>query len=403
MKATILALLLTINFSLSAATLSSHWYDLTEDTSKRVDSRESEVDEFVDSLHNLTNSSIPTAHSEFDKSDKKWQLSQFKTVLAIGLSGKIGLKSWGGEKAVELGWAPRSSETKRLLEKNDNDSTQTIKVSEDMELTDLEAQLSPILDELEGSGKLKSRQALDKFLEKPLKDFLEISKALSQTEEYKWRPAKLRLDLNLGASKKLTGTFVKAGVDIRVRLEWTRSKSSKAALQKSSSAVNMKIVKTMNKLSKYVSSNVDQDARKMKLKLKKFKVGVGIGAKKTFGVINYDTSIIPQVYYKKFEVAKSLPQDSVDEEIPFLVENEDKWLFSRRYKVKKYRIRKALRKSLKFGKYWQGKLAKSKYKKRKWGVKSFKTSYAFSLSGKVGATTLKAKPVLELEFANTNF
>ena len=94
----------------------------------------------------------------------------------------------------------------------------------------------------------------------------------------------------------------------------------------------------------------------------------------------------------------------LDGDIEFTHQVEDKiWPFTKKkiVKLSKRKIKKGIKKAIRFGHYF-GEKIKDK-EGSKWGVKTMKTLYAFSLKGKSGVVTIKGEPSVEIAYTNTNF
>jgi hypothetical protein len=383
MKKILISLLFIFSTSSFGAQLHPYWYDLNYEGGMPKSLDSDELDGLVENLHNLAENSLP---SEENKGLGNWKLDSFKTILSLGLSGKIGLKTWGGTKSIELIWKKKE----QGVVEEDSHSNPVLMVDESMSVEQLKGEFSKVASYLQENGKIESSETLNESAAPHLENFLEISKNLAYSKEYEWRPSGLRLDLNIGASGSVTsGPFIKAGGDIRVRIEWKRRAKSNKGLV---SDLNQKVLKVINDLSVYVTQEADEAARDKGLKLKKVKVGVGFGLKRKFGVISWSGSIVPQVYFSRYKKFESMDK-STPGEIPFL----------KGFKMSERKMRKALKKAIAYGEHWQEKLDRPKYNKYKWKVHTLKSAYSFSLSGKSGATTISGKPVLELEYTNRSF
>lgn len=382
------------------ATLSSDWYDL-EGNNKSL-GNELELQETIDAI---TNSQIEALDQE--NSDNKifgFKFAGLKTVLALGLSGKIGLKSWGGSKAIELNWARKSNAKSELSE----DGARVVSLKGDMSAEDWNTVLEEVSKNFESEGLIEGAEGFKTHLEKETSTFREIVKGVNEVNHPKFSASKLRLDLTFGFSNSVSGFFIKAGGDLRVRFEWAPVPNKGLANKKVSSKVQKQMKELVEKMGPLLVDAMEEEYSENKsdfhdkYKLKDFRLGVSVSAEGDLGFTKGSQGIGVHVYFKPISHKEN--KESLDGDIEFTVDTEDKiWPFKKKkiVKLSKRKIKKGIKKAIRFGHYF-GRKIKDK-KDSKWGVQVLKTAYAFSLKGKSGVVTIKGSPSVEISYANTEF
>ncbi len=395
-----LVLIMTLFISLSAhASLPSHWYDL-EGTQKSLGD-EVELQETIDAI-----TSAQTEVLENEEASNKlnaFKFSGIKTVLALGLSGKIGLKSWGGAKAVELNWA-RKTNSKIDLQENNN----LVTLKGDLTDNDWHQVLTKVSKNFEAEGLIEGSEGFTKHLEKETAVFRELIKGANEVNHKKFKTSKLRLDLNFGFSHSVTGFFIKAGGDLRLRFEWAPVAGASKGNKGLPSKVQKQMKELLEKMGPLLVDAMDEEYSTNKsnfhdkYKLKEFKLAVSTSIEGDLGFTKGSQGIAAHVYFKP--VSHKENAEKLDGDINFVAESEDKiWPFKKKKVVKlsKRKIKKGIKKAIRFGHYF-GEKIKDK-RGSSWGVKVLKTSYTFSLKGKTGVVTIKGAPTVEIAYVNTEF
>jgi hypothetical protein len=394
-----LVLIFTLILSFNAyATLSSDWYDL-EGTQKSLGD-EAELQETIDAITNAGAAAL-----EYEEGSDKffgYKLSGIKTVLALGLSGKIGLKSWGGSKAVELNWARKTNKSETASKDN------IVSLKGDLSDQDWNKVLTEVSENFESEGLIEGSDAFTKHLEKETATFRELIKGANDVNHKKFKASKLRLDLNFGFSNSVTGFFIKAGGDLRIRFEWTPIARKSSPDKKLPSKLQKQMKELLEKMGPILVDAMDEEYSSNKsnfhdkYKLKEFKLAVSTSIEGDLGFTKGSQGIAAHVYFRP--IAHKQEAENVDGSISFSVDTEDKiWPFKKKkiVKLSKRKIKKGIKKAIRFGHYFGNKI--NNKKESKWAVKVLKTSYAFSLKGKSGVVTIKGSPSVEIAYTNTEF
>jgi hypothetical protein len=387
-----LMILVTFIFSFNAlsAGMPSEWYFGSDNKENTETKSNYDLDESMDSLHQAQTYALEKAEGE----KSSWYLDHMKTILGLTLKGKLGIKSWGGKKGIELIWKKRSAS--KNLEEVDSEKN-TFDLSEFKSSENAMQGIEPFINSLVESGKVKNADNLRAQLSQKVQTFFEVAKGAEAAAVQAYRPHKIRLDLSISADGSVNGLFVKVGGDVRIRLEWSR----KTFYQKSNKdlgSVAQKTQSLLNGLASEIAKSIEEEPAAKSLKLKEFKVGIGVSVSGNVGVAKASASVVPQVYFKKVTLVEKVEEIHVTE-IPFLTDdksNEVKMISSNR-------VRKGFKKSLRFAEYFQKKFSKKKYKESTWAVHTIKPSFTFDLSGDVGVVTLKGIAVFELAYLNNNF
>lgn len=398
MRKLVLILTLFINFN-THASLSSDWYNLEE--TQKSQGNEAELQETIDAIVGAGAAALENEEG----SDKLfgYKFSGMKTVLALGLSGKIGLKSWGGSKAVELNWA-RKTNNKSSIASEDN----VVSLKGDLTDQDWNKVLTEVSQNFESEGLIEGSAGFTKHLEKETATFRELIKGANDVYHKKFKASKLRLDLNFGFSNSVTGFFIKAGGDLRIRFEWTPVARKSSTNKELPSKLRKQMKELLEKMGPILVDAMDEEYSSNKsnfhdkYKLKEFKLAVSTSIEGDLGFTKGSQGIAAHVYFKP--VAHKLATSSVNGDINFTVDSEDKiWPFKKKkiVKLSKRKIKKGIKKAIRFGHYFGNKI--NNKKNSKWAVKVLKTSYAFSLKGKTGVVTIKGAPSVEIAYTNTEF
>lgn len=393
----IFALLLSLNVQ---ASLSSDWYDL-EGNNKSL-GNEVELQNTLDAI-----TSSQTEALELENNDNKifgFKFSGLKTVLALGLSGKIGLKSWGGTKAIELNWARKNGNKSNLAE----DGARVVSINGNMSAKDWDSVLTEVSRNFETEGLIEGAEGFKSHLVKETSTFRELIKGASEVSHPKFETSKLRLDLNFGFSNSVSGFFIKAGGDLRVRFEWKPVAGKIAENKKLPSKIQKQMKELLVKMGPLLVDAMDEEYSENKsnfhdkYKLKEFRLGVSTSIEGDLGFTKGSQGIAAYVYFKP--VSHKSSSEKLDGNIEFTMDTEDKiWPFKKKkiVKLSKRKIKKGIKKAIRFGHYFGEKLKDKK--DSKWGVQVLKTSYAFSLKGKTGVVTIKGAPSVEIAYTNTEF
>lgn len=382
--------LLTSSLSFSAG-LPGEWY-FGENQKSNENSEEYNLDQSLENLHDSGTHAVTKAEVE----GGDWYLDQMKTILGLTVKGKLGVKSWGGKKAIELVWKKRSS--KKLLEENES-NIPTVDFSKSTMERDALHELEPFINSLVESGKVDDEKNLRANLASKVTDFFQMAQGVESSDQYGWSPHKIRLDLSISADGSVSGLFVKVGGDIRIRFEWTKQTSKTKKNGTAEGSVTAQIKTLVNGLAQEIEKSIEEEPTAKMLNLKEFKVGVGVSVGGKVGVAKASASIVTHVYFKKTKKISDKKQDEVTG-IAFLSDDKSNEGLKT---VSNERVRKGFKKAIRFAHYFQKKLDKKKYEKSSWAVHTIKPSFTFDLSGDVGVVTLKGLATFELAYINNKF
>ncbi len=421
--------------------LSSYWHQLPEDKiSGSIDkSRNSRDLHSIDSFLNNFNEAQLDAFDDFeaDKSINKasgkkgWKLKGFQTSLALGLSGKLGILTFGGTKTIEIDWARRTK--KEVIEEKTEVET-TIALDSTTSKKEMHKELEPIIQHLVNSKKVTDKKELRKNLLATANQFHAFAQGLNEVPKNKWAASKIRLDLSISASGKVAapGPLVKVGGDIRLRLEWVRlmkstddkgrrTKISEKDLSKAEKKIASATKDLFNNLAVEVTGAYEglKDEEKYDqygFAVESIEVGIGFSLEGKIGIASLKGGVTPSVFFGKHEGGYDLKESnkSTKGSINLIVDNRaanydyaksakisyDKGIKDSIFKMKRARVRKGIKKALRFGLKFAKKFNKKKDRGRRWGVKKIKSQYKFSLAGTVGPVKLNATPHMSIYFKN---
>ncbi|MGZ3808929.1 MAG: hypothetical protein ACXVCE_12655, partial [Bacteriovorax sp.] len=334
-----------------------------------------------------------------------WRLDAIKTTLGLTLEGKMGVKSWAGEKAIELTWKKRTN--KNAEEDEDDFRAGTVNFQGIRGAHDLQKSMDQLASGLAAKGKVRDALLLKRNLMKKALLFQEMIKGAEASEVSPWMPYKIRLDLSVSADGTVS-PVMNAGGNIRMRFVW--SKSGTEGKEKSVLGKVAESSRTLlNNLAEQMAVAIKEEPASKKLTIENFNVSIGVSLSGNVGVAEASGEIVTQVFFRPFEesesgekVLRSNALIKTNSAIPFLRNNHNNFLEQVTF-IDGTKIRKGFKKAVRFAEYFQKKLEKEKYKKSDWAVSEISPSFTFGLSGDVGLATLEGTAGLEIEFHNAHF
>ena len=356
--------------------LDPYWFSDSDEKSFREDNLDS-IDGFL--------SDYVASHEVLGLRETKnssWGLSGFQTSLALGLSGKLGIYSWGGTKVIEVDWARKED---KLFEEN------VISFNESTTEEAIDSRVDLIAGKIVASGRVKNEKNLVQKLRKIMKDFHFLGESLSQMSFSGWEPSKLRLEMGIKATGKII--FGKVGGDIRLRLDWKRT-GSKGIKKRASRKELTTFFKDMGQI---LFSSLPLYEKKG-LSLNSVEIGLGIGAKGKVAIAELGGYAIPSVFFKRSKnYNKLVTSEALKGEILVVSRGQEK-SFGRMFKVKKRRVRKGLKKAFKFAYKFNERFGSKISPKSQWKIKKIKSQYKFSMGGSLGPVKVSGIPHLALYF-----
>ncbi|MDC0254117.1 hypothetical protein OAK75_04415 [Bacteriovoracales bacterium] len=314
--------------------------------------------------------------------NSSWGLSGFQTSLALGLSGKLGIYSWGGTKVIEVDWVRKED---KLFEEN------VISFDESTTEEAIDSRVDFIAGKIVGSGRVKNEKNLVQELRKIMKDFHFLGESLSQMSFSGWEPSKLRLEMGIKATGKII--FGKVGGDIRLRLDWKRT-GSKGIKKR---APRKELTTFFKDMGQVLFSSLPLYEKKG-LSLNSVEIGLGIGAKGKVAIAELGGYAIPSVFFKRSKnYNKLVTSEALKGEILVVGRGQEK-SFGRMFKVKKRRVRKGLKKAFKFAYKFSERFGSKMSPKSQWKIKKIKSQYKFSMGGSLGPVKVSGIPHLALYF-----
>lgn len=417
--------------------LDSFWMEGSGDEKSAETANLDSIDNFIS---NVTDGELDALDSISFPEDKagdkpKWYFAGTQTAVALGFSGKIGLLTFGGTKALEVNWE-RKKPTPKSNEEVGNSSVETIVVKEGTTKADLNKELEPFIRSVVDSKKVSDEQTLRKELKEASGNFLAYVKGMNgSTTRYKFVPTKIRLEFNVEGSGKIITTIPavtgKIAVPVKLRLEFVRLMPKAAPAPTTApksddqNIFSPDMTETEKKIASQTKSLMDKlaqevtvayseqvkeaDMEKRNLMLKYIEVGLGMGVEGKIGVATFKASVVPSIFFQQFKVAAATPviDKSIDEEpIPVLIEdNSSDKSRMRDYamNLQRKQVRRGMEKAMKFAYKFAEKIQRKADAKKdsNWKFKDLESKYNFSLSGTVGPVKLSGLPHFILHVANT--
>ena len=391
-------------FFLSESTLSKegyldpYWFNENYEKSiphHNLDSIDDFLSDYIASLESIGQEEAKATHNF------SWGLSGFQTSLALGLSGKLGLFSWGGTKTFEINWERKNKKNEREI-----DNKNVMPFDETTTEEDIDSNIQFIVRKISKSGRVQNEKKLIKKLQNILQNFHFLGESLSLLSFRGWSPQKLRLDLGIYANGKIVyGALVKFGGEIRLRLEWKKSLSQKVKIVRSPKKELKAFFEEMGLL---LFSTLPHLENK-RFSLDSVEIGIKIDAKGKIAIAELGGYATPSIFFKKkndYNKIISLPPNFLEGNFPILISRgQEKSLFSHKrrfFKFKKRRIQKGLRKAFKFSHKFIKKVNSKINPKSHWRIKKLKSQYEFSLGGSLGPVKISGKPHLAFYFKNNS-
>lgn len=328
-----------------------------------------------------------------------WGFSGFQTSLALGLSGKLGLFSWGGTKTFEIDWS-RKKKKNRIEE----DGKNVMPFDETTTEEEINSNVHFIMEKISKSGRVQNEKKLTKELQKILQNFHFLGESLSSLSFRGWSAQKLRLDLGILANGKIVfGALVKLGGEIRLRLEWKRSPSWKTKVV---SSPQKELKAFFEDIGLLLFSSLPPLKNK-RFSLDSVEIGIRINVKGNIAIAELGGYTTPSIFFKKtadHNKIMSLHEGLLEGDLPIIIsEGLEKSLFSHKehfFNFKKRRIQKGLKKAFKFSHQFMEKIGSKVNPKGQWKIEKIKTQYKFSLGGSLGPVKISGRPHLAFYFKN---
>ena len=390
--------------------LSNYWFTESFEKNIQEDNLQS-IDPFLSSYA----SSYKDIGINQQKSlkDGSWYLSGFQTSLALGLKGKIGIHSWGGTKTIEIDWKRRApkktvSKERASLKNNKNLTGNKNTLFFNDKTTDevINSKINFIITKARNSGRVRNLTKLEGELKRIITSFQLMGESLTSHSFKSWSPVKLRLDLGIkGNGKVVFGPLIKMGGDLRLRLEWKKGKP-----------INKNIVGSFNKsassffkkLEILLNSSLPLAKKKSLYPIDHIEIGLGIGIHGDIGIGKIGGYGIPSIFFKKTSHGKGPYLNGLlERSIPVMIENnrngEKNSMGSIIFlNLDEKRIKKGMRKALKFSNKFMSKLNKKIERNSKWEIKKIKTQFKFSSDGSLGPVKISGIPHIAFYLRNNN-
>lgn len=239
-----------------------------------------------------------------NKDDKKskWFLQSIMMEIGAEKEGNIGLLGAGGEAAVELVWTKAVDPNRgKKLNTNEEVVPTEVKISSEMNVSDIEKEVKPILDLAMASGKIKNRQFLKENLLKRAFEFQKVIRELENTPSFtKWYVYKYQLDLNVSGEGHVTPIF-EVGMALRFKMEWWKiaKKTQTKNWEKSELSDNAKFVMGIAQdLETFEQVKLEND-----FKFNTVKIGLGVGVEGELVVAKGQANAIGSIFFLKNEKA----------------------------------------------------------------------------------------------------
>ncbi len=281
-----------------AGTLDKGWYELPEEGMSKI-AKQSElnldsVEDDLDTIYTLNQ----TALNSVKKNKSKWSLKGMWTTLALGLSGKIGLHSVGGVKAVNIIWVKKNKEQKK---EEVQESAHVITANEFTTEQDLENQANVLSEVLFNTGKINNKKIFRVNLKEKLVKFSKIITGLKATKNNKFYPGRLWFDFKVAVTGNIMGYTVGGGT--LVKLEYERIMAANTVENETREVAlnneNSQIQNFFQNLAEDISTASEEYEKTSKLNYKfaRFKVALGLTAKGSIGILKGTALFAPHVFF----------------------------------------------------------------------------------------------------------
>lgn len=332
-----------------------------------------------------------------DSGEQPWGLRAILTDLSVSVSGTFGPLIMKGTPAVTLVWSKK----------------------------DRAASAMPLIENSESwEEKLKSQpEFTDPTLQKSLLEHLDRFRKLVKGIEAAphrggWWPSRLRLDLGVDVSGKLTPVATIGG-DVRVRLEWHRAMKKQSALVLLSSSdaltrLEANMLRFVENLSADLETLVDsKKAEKLgNYRAQQYRLGFGVTETLSIGAAKSVYSTYGHVYFTR----ANKPATFADEKIVTPSEDDSYTLLDAQnpsatsafaapkrdeYKINRRAFRRGLEHAMTIGRFISR--SADKVSGRKWRIKEMKTGFDLTLTGSSKLAHITGVGASEITFVNLNF
>lgn len=273
-----------------------------------------EVAEAYESILNAQGSALDKMSEQ--KASQKilpfgFNMNEMVTDMAVTKSGLLGLAAMKANTGVEIKWKKIAS-----LKAIENENVDFVIESEvsDAEVGDI---ADSIRNVVLASGKIKDSTQLRSNIHEALQKVREQVKGIEVTTYNQWQARSLRLDLNFGVNGKVF-FFAKAGVALRLRMEW---KLKEVAL------TNNKLASLNDQTKFVVKTLAELNVALAKVSVPGFEpskvmIGVGVSHKRNFfGIWKYSAGFVGWLGFVPVNVSNN--KSIVPVNIPVTLLNEE--------------------------------------------------------------------------------
>lgn len=324
-----------------------------------------------------------------------FRLTELTTDLGATKQGLFGISALRSYNGVEIKW--KKVQPRLAL---DESEAVDIVVDEDTTEEGLTGLTDSIVKVVEVSGKVKDLVKLRTNVRSALETVHDQVRNIDVTTHQHWRARSLRLDLNFGVSGQVW-FFARAGVTMRLRMEWNLKERALLQLQDAVANPQTKfVVKTLVELNQAL-----EKVQVAGFEPKKVFIGVGASQRKQFfGLWRYNAGFVGWLGFVPVTV-KSLvnvePPLSLTQEDFFIGEGEEPtdnkgWWPFRRHRIPARTVQSGLEKSVRTAAFFAEHALASKA--QKWRVTEIKTVNDISKSGFFGLADVSTRGVVEIDF-----
>lgn len=389
-----------------------------EEPSKQFDKEVSDLFEAQgDSYDNLLKQSINTDSKSFNA----WELSVIRCQLALTSDGVLGVLALQGTVAAELRWFRKSYiREKEANFSSVNDEAPHATFNPTMSEEEIDQILSSVADKAVIAGHISNRNLMLEGLKESVSKTNSMFGDLPDTSWFPYKLFRYRIEIIFGSSGRVL-PFMKAGGDVRIRLDWDLFPAN--TFRQASNQTNVATSSSFNDLVRSLSEDMDLLEKHKplgkKFRVKGFQIRIAQTAGGQVGVANAAGSLGGMLFFRKnpqasFNKMSQVPEPDENETFnlirietspndvdqtfagPAKAFKSSKKPDAKLFSVNRRKFRRGLYKAAKIGSYFMKQA--DRVKSKNWELKEIRTDYQLSVAGSIGLATIGGFGELRVEY-----
>jgi hypothetical protein len=371
----------------------------------------------------LTNAAMPLANAippaNMPADWVPWRFAAFASDLSVSASGLVGLLTFKGTPAVTVIWQKKEGKHNALVaEELPNEAAFAFRGAPTAR--DAETQTDAIFKTVLATGRVKNADGLRERIAESVTEFRRMALAANAAPAGgEWYASKLRVDIEVSASGKVSWGTV--GGDVKLRLEWFRIQPSGQPATAAAAPVPGPLHDLISAMCEDLASASSTEPA-AHFRASQFYVGLGLGASGTVGVASGSASAIGYLYFNRVAKPKAMPAAGFTNASWHLVQSHpsvEQLDFARRagvetlaasplagdepvlFRIDRAQFRAGLKRAMAIGSYFGNRATQSEG--ASWAVADVKPSFTLSVTGALGLAKMTGSAAAMIDFQNQNF